>query len=536
MRVSSSQIFNIANTGMRDAQSAINKTSEQLSTGRRVISPADDPVAAVSILRLNEELGRLDQFEKNIDLAQNNLDLEETALDGVTNLLQRVKELTVRAGNTGTLSRQDYQALASEVESRTQELLGLQNTRNASGQYIFAGHQGGTQPFVDEGNGNFRYQGDEGQLKLQATSSVQVPVSDSGKRLFLDIPSGNNTFETSADDSNQAEPPARITQGQIIDQEAFDEFHPRDMRISFNAPEALSPPSANFTIRDDQGRVLVANQPYQSGADIELKGVRFQIIGQPMPGEAATPATLDFGAVGGFDFSAAPETIEFSVGGKTETLVLDRNITSATDLVAALTSTTETVGGSGADRNAEKLANLGVDVDTTGLSVPSGQNIQVRNGSANTDAVLGFATQNDGSSSTNGELAQPGDSFLVEASNRQGLLTTLSRLSNAMRNVEDTAESKAALADVVGNTLTNLDNALTRITEVQGELGARQNTLDSSRDLNQEIQLSSRETLSDIRDVDFAEASTRLQMQQLVLSATQQSFVRVSGLSLFNFL
>jgi len=463
MRVSSSQIFNIANTGMRDAQSAINKTSEQLSTGRRVISPADDPVAAVSILRLNEELGRLDQFDKNIDLAQNNLDLEETALDGVTNLLQRVKELTVRAGNTGTLSRQDYQALASEVESRTQELLGLQNTRNASGQYIFAGHQGKTQPFVDEGNGNFRYQGDEGQLKLQATSSVQVPVSDSGKRLFLDIPSGNNTFETSADAGNQAQPPARITQGQIIDQEAFDEFHPRDMRISFNDPDALSPPAANFTIKDDQGRVLLANQPYQSGADIELKGVRFQIIGQPMPGEAATPASLDFGTVGAFDFSVAPETIEFRVGGKTETFVLAQNITDAASLVAVLND--------GANGNADRLANLGVTATATGLSVASGQNIQVRNGSANTDAVFGFATQNDGSSSTNGELAQPGDSFLVQASNRQGLLTTLSRLSNAMRKVEDTAESKAALSDLVGNTLTNLDNALTRITEVQGELG-----------------------------------------------------------------
>src|SRR5690625_2335839 len=142
MRVSTSQIYNLAAISMTKAQAAVNKTSEQMNTGKRVLSPADDPVAATTILRLNQELARAEQFAKNISVAEHSLNQEELALDAIANLLTRVKDLSVRAGNTGVLTREDYQPLAAEVESRLEELLNLQNTRNSSGQYIFAGHQG----------------------------------------------------------------------------------------------------------------------------------------------------------------------------------------------------------------------------------------------------------------------------------------------------------------------------------------------------------------------------------------------------------
>ena len=64
MRVSTSQVYNIANIGMRDAQVAVDKTNQQISSGKRVLSPADDPVAATGILMLNQELARTTQFGK----------------------------------------------------------------------------------------------------------------------------------------------------------------------------------------------------------------------------------------------------------------------------------------------------------------------------------------------------------------------------------------------------------------------------------------------------------------------------------------
>lgn len=536
MRVSTAQIYGISDIGMRNAQSAVNKTSEQISSGKRVLSPADDPVAATGIMRLNQQLGRIEQYEKNVNAAENNLEQEEVAVDSVLNLLQRMRELTVQAGNTGTYTASDYESMAEEVDSRIGELFSLQNKRNSSGQYIFGGHQGSTQPFVEDGEGNFRYQGDEGQQHIQLSENSSVAVTDSGKKLFVDVPSGHNTFNTRPSSDNRADPPAQISVGDVVDQEAYDEFYPRDMRIQFNAPGSVTPPESNYTIKDDRGRILAENQRYEPGEPIEINGVSVRITGQPDGGEPAAPATLDYGTVGAEDFDGAPQTVTLQVGGQSEELVLDRTINNASDLADALNSTTETTGGSGADRNAERLANLGITADATGLTQADGRNITLSDGSVETDNVFGRATQGDGTTSTDGEPAEPGDSFLVESSNKQDTLSTLSRLSEAMRNADDSPESEKELGEVVSRTLNNLDNSITRLSEVQGELGARFNTLETSRESLADTRLYSEEALAEIEDLDYAEASTRLQMESLVLRAAQQSFAKVSGLSLFNYL
>lgn len=644
MRVSTSQIYSIVNIGMSNAQTAINKTQEQMSTGKRVLSPADDPVAATTILQLNAELSRVQQYTKNIDSGSNSLNLEETALQSVVSLIQRMQELAVYAGNTAVLTRNDYQALASEVESRTQELLNLQNTRNASGQYIFSGYQGSTQSFIDIGGGNYKYQGDDGQLRIQASATVTVGVSDSGKRIFVDVPSGNNTINTSANSINRSQPAAFISAGDVIDQDTFDQFYPESMQVTFNAISNVVPPSPNYTITErSTGKIIVENQVYVAGEDIEANGVRFQIYGSPYPGTAPVPSLVpvNFSAT---DFSVTNSAITISVGGVTETLMLDQNITSIADMITALGGDATYPNANpisltaSAQANKQKLDNLGVSLNANGFSNLRGLPVSISNGTAATDSLLGFNTQAGGtaaairlvnaaafdfslpaqsrtleisvgnntqtltinqnvtdmaslvsaltagtngttlaamglvvsgsgiiSSATNqaisissgsveltnvmgietrgngtqsaqGNLAVPGDSFFVDSTNKQSILTTLSRFSQAMRIVEDSPESKAELTAVLNNVLNNLDNSISTIASVQGDVGARLNTLDASKDLNLDIEVYSKKVLSDIESLDYAEASTRLSIQSLVLSATQQSFVKISQLSLFSYL
>jgi flagellar hook-associated protein 3 FlgL len=423
MRVSTSQIYNIANIGMKQAQNAVVRTEEQIAANKRILSPADDPVAATTILQLKQELARIEQYGKNINLAENSLHLEEATLKSVIPLVQRMQEIAVSAGNTAVVTSADYQAFAAEVDSRIQELLNLQNTRNASGQYVFGGYQGGSVPFSEDGGGNYSYHGDQGQLRLQASATVTVAVTDSGQRLFMDIPSSHNTFTSAPNPANRALPAASISAGQVIDQEEFDKLFPEDLVITFNTPN----PDANYTITErHSGKVVVADQPHVPGQAIEVKGIRFHIDGVPNP-----PTT----------------------------------------------------------------------VMVNGVPTPV-----------------------------------PGDSFFVESTNKQGLLTTLSRFSDAMRNVKDNPESKAEVAKIVAQTLTNLENAVTQISSVQGEVGARLNTLESAKDLNLDTELFSKRVLSQLEDLDLAEASTRLKMESLVLTAVQQSFVKVSQMSLFNYL
>lgn len=524
MRVSTSQIYNIATLGMSQAQAAIVKTEEQIATGKRVLSPADDPVAAANILLLNQDLARTEQYKKNIDIADNSLSLEETSLESIVDLMQRIRELAVKAGNTAVLTAADYKSLAAEVETRIGELMNLQNTRNASGQYIFAGYKGDTQPFVNNGGGNFSYMGDEGQLRLQASASVSVAVSDSGKKLFVDIPSGHNTFNTSASAANRAVPAAIISVGEVIDQEAFDKFYPEDMVITFNSPSAAAvPPAANYTITErSTGKVLVANATYNKGEAIEVNGVRFNISGSPTP---PTPASLPFNfnaAAAPIDFATTPGTFKLSVNGRTETFTINTVINNAADFAAALY----------AAPNNTKLANLGLTASAAGLVSPNGFNITMSGGNPNLNNATGLPTTT-GITSANGVA---GDSFFVESTNKQGLLTTLSRFSEAMKNVKDTPESKAELANIVAKTMTNIANAITNTSAVQGEVGARQNTLESSRDLNLDVTLFTKQTLTNLESLDVAEATIRLSMQSLVLNASQQGFAKISQLTLFSYL
>ena len=186
MRISSLQAFQNGVQGLQRNYSAAIRTQEQISSGNRILTPADDPVASVRLMQLEQQQNMLGQFKANLTAANNSLVQEESTLNSVNTVMQRVREIAVQAGN-GALSQGDRQALASELQEREDELLGLMNTKNARGEYLFAGFQGKTQPFERQANGSYAYQGDEGQRKLQIGSSLDVAISDNGKKVFQNV-------------------------------------------------------------------------------------------------------------------------------------------------------------------------------------------------------------------------------------------------------------------------------------------------------------------------------------------------------------
>src|SRR5690606_32974754 len=101
-------------------------------------------------------------------------------------------------------------------------------------------------------------------------------------------------------------------------------------------------------------------------------------------------------------------------------------------------------------------------------------------------------------------------------------------------NYDGSPDGKSALADVVASTLENLGNSLTGVINVQTKIGARLNTLEGARDMHLDTQLVNKKVMGQLRDLDYAEAATRLSQQSLILQAAQQSFIRVSRLNLFD--
>ena len=285
MRISTIQSFNAGVAAISRASADSNATQTQISTGTKFRTPADDPVAAARIVQLNADIASRDQFQNNVTAATNRLSLEESVLDGVVNVLQRVREITVQAGN-GALSEADRGFLAQEVEARQQELVALMNSRDPAGEYLFAGYQGGSAPWVESGPGYYRFTGDEGERVVQIGADTWINARDSGKKIFEDIEAAAPRVVTTANPRNAGTPAGQISAGIVRDREQFEAFAPADLYIEFNPTHDLDPAAANFTVRrQSDGRVMdaLANVVYIPGAEIEVQGVAFRIGGYPAP-------------------------------------------------------------------------------------------------------------------------------------------------------------------------------------------------------------------------------------------------------------
>lgn len=208
MRLSTSQIFQQAVSAMQTQQSEMAKTQLKLATGEKNLTPSDDPIAATRILDLNQIIETTTQHQRNADFAISRLSMEETVLADVSNVLQRVRELSVRAVND-SLSAGDRQAIAVEVRTNIDALLQLANSKDANGEYLFSGYKTGTMPFSYDGSGNFSYAGDQGEKKLQIGVRSQVRVGDSGEEVFMKIDNGvggvSSMFETLYDFATELE-------------------------------------------------------------------------------------------------------------------------------------------------------------------------------------------------------------------------------------------------------------------------------------------------------------------------------------------
>ena len=285
MRISTLQSFNKGLDSILDNQIQVNKTQQQVSTGKRVLTPSDDPIAATKILQLQQDASLREQFGKNMAGAEGRLTLEETQLAGITDNLTRLKELTINAGG-GSQIISDRQIIAFEVRQILESTVDLMNGKDAGGEYLFGGFKGGTEPFQKNESGRYDYKGDEGQRFISIASSTTVATGDSGKDLFVDVESADNSFTTQLNPLNQGT--GIVSPGFVVDEEAYAEFYPEDLVITFNADSAISPPGSNYTIRQaSDGRVVegMEAKKYSQGTEITVAGIAIKINGAPEPGD-----------------------------------------------------------------------------------------------------------------------------------------------------------------------------------------------------------------------------------------------------------
>ena len=184
MRISTSWAQHTAVNSILGQQSRLQQTQMQLSTGKKILTPSDDPVAAARSIDLNQGIKQTEQYQSNINAARQRLSLEDGVLQNATEVLHKIKELGVQ-GLNATNSPSDRIIIATEMESLNEHLVGLANTRNANGEYLFSGFKSATQAFSKNTvSGGYTYAGDSNQRTIQIGETRQIADGDPGINVF----------------------------------------------------------------------------------------------------------------------------------------------------------------------------------------------------------------------------------------------------------------------------------------------------------------------------------------------------------------
>lgn len=400
MRISTQFMQQRALNAVLGTQAGLSDVQQQVASGKRILTPAFDPVGSARALDLSAFHASVEQFQRNIQSGSARLGLEENALVSAQDILQRVRQLSLQGINP-TLNAGARADIAQELEQRLSQLVQTGNSRDANGEYLFAGNATRTQPFVTGTvpGTPVSYAGDQGQRLLAVGPDSLVASGDPGFELFMQIADGNGSFSVTAAAGNTGALVAGANQ--VSDPSAFTGA---TFTIAFTS-------ASSYDILDS-GSAVVASGTYGSGDTITFQGMQVALSGP----------------------------------------------------------------------------------------------------------------------------AAAGDSFVLAPSSSRDVFATVQDLIGALRMPVGDDTGRAAFSNRMNRAMEGLDHALERVTETRAKVGARLNAMEQQQSVNEGAKLQVSTSLSAVEDVDLAEAVSRMRLQIGTLEASQQSFARIQGLSLFNFL
>ncbi|KON80254.1 flagellar hook-associated protein FlgL [Azoarcus sp. PA01] len=191
MRISTSMIFDSGRDAMLRQSADLLHTQQQLSTGKRVLRPSDDPIAAARALEVSQSKSVNEQFRTNQGYANDALASLESSLGSIGDILTYIRTRAIQAGNAA-LSPTEHEAIAVDIEAQFNALVGIANSKDGTGEYRFAGYQSGTEPFPAD----LAYAGDDQARSIQVAASRTMPVGVPGSEVFQVEGNQSRTFES----------------------------------------------------------------------------------------------------------------------------------------------------------------------------------------------------------------------------------------------------------------------------------------------------------------------------------------------------
>jgi flagellar hook-associated protein 3 FlgL len=492
MRISTAHLFDQNLSAMLAQQTKLGKTQLQVSTGNRILSPSDDPAGSVQLLNLQREVSLSEQNMANADKAENKQMIQEGVLDSTTSILQRVRELAVQ-GLNATNTQADKQGIALEINQLNQQLLASANTRDSSGDYLFSGFKSATQPYA---NVNGDYQGDEGQRNIKVGEGVLIATNDPG----------NSVFEAPI--------------------------------IATTTSRSLSPVITANVANSGDGTVGISN--FSGGSAVFSETFTFDGTNFVDGGGTIYPYTAP--GPSSFNLTTPPMTVTFSdtpISG--DALTVSNGLGTGQAEIIIDSGSGETFSPISLTYQAEIIANP-LATPTPIVGVPAQYQISDGTNSVTVDYIAGMSIDlseldPNFTSLTLNLTGSPeeGDQIVIERAQtgaNQSMFKTINNFANALiaNNIGPNNSPNN------GDFLTNISASLGSVINARAKVGARLNSIEQQNQINEGVSINMQKALSQIKDLDYAEAVSRLSLQITGLQAAQQSFAKVQGLTLFNYL
>ena len=295
MRLSTVVSHQLGVNAMTRQEGKVVETMQQLASGKRVLSPGDDPLAASQAVNVAQTQSLNQRYGVNRDVARQGLSLQEQSLSTIATTLAEVSTRLVEAG--GVYSDADRASIANVLNEMRETLLGFANTTDGNGQYLYSGDKGNLEPFVADGAGGVAYHGDAGTRAIQVAQTRQMASAASGEEVFLRAAPGSLVHFAEAGATNQG----TVTFGSVELRNPRGAAAGGEFRITLQANpdhDPADPASSEWLVRvrnqaTDEPVTPVDGSPYRAdGTDIDLGGLNVTLSGEPVAGDSFTVASV----------------------------------------------------------------------------------------------------------------------------------------------------------------------------------------------------------------------------------------------------
>lgn len=433
LRTSTDMIYYNGVGGINTRLADLLKSSNQASTGKRVLTPADDPIASARTLETRQSQAVVKQFKSNIGYANDGMALLENKLKGIEDIIKHVRTQTVYAGD-GSLTPKDISYIEQDLRSQFDALVGIANTQDAHGDYLFSGYRANEKPYTGT-LGNLTYNGDQGERTIQVSNSRYMPISMPGSSIFdhsrsIDIGATREPTEDNPT-TNDALYSYRGTHNQGT---------ASALTVSFNADaDPVTSLGKRYILSYSQPDPAVAGEWKVQQLDSE--GNRQDVTADYTPPNDPNPGTLSF-------------------NGITVQVPADPPPVDTTDKTALV----------------------------------------------------------------------DGDHFEVYVASNSVFENYALYMSSL------TEHSEVGVAGGVSFALDNFDRATENILKLHTQIGSQMDETEQLENIGDDLNLQYSKVISRYEDADYSEVISNLIKERTYLQAAQQTFMRISNLSLFNYL